>query len=188
MTTTMQRREREDLEKMSRDRERLAKAAADARAAELKANFEEQMAAQYSWDQDPVWKEAHALAAKATNEAEAAIKAQCAKLGIPPEFAPGLSLGWHGRGENAIKERRSEMRKVAYTRIESMVKDAKTKIGLACCEYRVKLMSGSLQSEEAKAFLESMPTVADLMPKLSLPKIQHVVDKAAEAYRQRWLS
>jgi len=182
--TTMQRRERDDLEKLSRDRERLAKAAVDARAVELKADFEQKIAAQYSFDQDAIWKEAHALADKAVSEASNAIAAQCARLGIPATFAPGLNLYWHNRGENASKDRRTELRRVAYTRIESMAKDAKVKIGLACCEYRVKLLSGSLQSDEAKALLELMPTVPDLMPQLSLPKIQNAVDKAAEEHRR----
>ena len=184
---TMQRREREDLEKLSRDRERLAKAAADARASDLKANFEQQLAAEYSYDQDPIWKQATEEANKAVTEAQATVKAQCVKLGIPPTFAPSLSLSWHHRGENGIKARREELRRVAYTRIESMVKDAKVKIGLACCEVRVKLLSGSLQSKEARAFLESMPTVQDLMPHLSLPKIQNALDKAEEERRLMWM-
>jgi len=50
----MIRRERKDLDRLSRDRERLAKAAA--RAAELKADFEQQIATVYSFDNDSVWK------------------------------------------------------------------------------------------------------------------------------------
>jgi hypothetical protein len=179
----MLRREREDLERLSRDRERLAKAAADARAAELKADFEQQLATIYSFDQDEVWKEAHEVADQVARQGNSDIAKRCEQLGIPPKFAPSLNLGWRGRGENAITERRAELRKVAYTRIDALAKDAKTRISLAASEIRVQLVSGSLESDEAKKFLESMPTAADMMPKFSLKEIE---DDAAKA-RPRWL-
>jgi hypothetical protein len=182
---TMQRREREDLEKMCRDRERLAKAACDARASDLKANFEQQMAATYSFDSDEVWKKAAEMADKTVKEANIAIAAQCEQLGIPKEFAPQLNLAWYSRGENASKERRVELRKVAYTRIDAQVKDAKATIALTSCDYRVKLISGSLESDEARAFLEQMPTVVDLMPKFTLAQIE---DAERRHSRRRYLS
>lgn len=69
----MLRREREDLERLSRDRERLAKAGVDARAAELKADFEQQLAAEYSWDQNEVWKVAYLRAEEVVRQANSDI-------------------------------------------------------------------------------------------------------------------
>jgi hypothetical protein len=50
---------------------------------------------------------------------------------------------------------------LAYSRIDAMAKGAKTKISLTACEVRVRLLEGSL-SDEAKKFLESMPTARRL--------------------------
>jgi hypothetical protein len=182
----MLRREREDLERLSRDRERLAKAAADQRAAELRADFQRQLAATYSFDQDSVWKEAMRVADEAVSHAQRVIADRCEELGIPASFAPGLNLYWHGRGENAIKDRRAELTKVAYTRIEALAKDAKLKIGLAASEIRVQLLSGSLETDEAKLFLRAMPTPEEMMPKIELRELEDAAAAAAKR-REQWL-
>ena len=64
------------------------------------------------------------------------------------------------------------MRKAADAEIDAQRKNAKVKISLLASEIRVRLLAGSLESEEAKQFLESMPTVTDLMPVLSLKRIE----------------
>lgn len=96
-----------------------------------------------------------------------------------PEFC------WYGRGENGSKDRRTELRRVAYACIDALVKDAKTRIGVAASEVRVRLVSGSLESDEAKAFLASMPTAADMMPKFTLKEIQD--DAAKDRSSRRML-
>jgi len=179
----MQRREREDLERLSRDRERLAKAVVDQRAKELKAEFQDQLSACYSFDQDEVWKEAERIANEAVSQAQSVIADRCKQLGIPADFAPGLNLYWHARGQNASKDRRAELTKRADTRIDAEAQRAKVKIGLAASEIRVQLLSGSLESEEAKRFLASMPSAEEMMPKFTLREIE---DAAAKA-KQRWM-
>jgi hypothetical protein len=180
---TMQRREREDLERLSRDRERLAKGVVDQRAKELKAEFQNQLSACYSFDQDEVWKEVMRVANEAVSHAQRVVADRCKELGIPPEFAPGPgSIYWVERGENAMKDRRAELTKRAYTRIEAEAQKAKVKIGLAASEIRVQLLSGSLESEEAKRFLAAMPTAEEMMPKFTLREIE---DAAAKA-KDRW--
>lgn len=54
----MLRWEREELERLTRDRERIARGATDARAAEMKSDFEKQIAADYSFDQSAIWTQA----------------------------------------------------------------------------------------------------------------------------------
>ena len=51
-------KERHELMALVRRREKLAKAQADVRAAELMADFELQMASVYTWSDDAVWAEA----------------------------------------------------------------------------------------------------------------------------------
>lgn len=177
---TMPQHELNRLERMSRDQERADKARADARAAELKADFEEQISATYSFDQDEVWKEANKLAEEAVRNASRVIADRCQQLGIPKDFAPGLNLSWYGHGQNAMKDRRDELRKAACARIDALAKSAKAQIGMAASQCRVRLLSGSLESDDAKAFLASMPRPDDLMPKLALEEMEHT-------RRKRWM-
>jgi hypothetical protein len=172
MPLMMLKRERESLERLSRDAEQLAKAAADVRATELATDFEQQLATIYSFDQQLVWEEAHRLADVAASQAQSQIAEQCVKLGIPQEFAPRINLRWDDSGENASKKRRAELRKAAYTKIEALNKAAKTQISLAASKRRIRLMSGPLDSDEATKFSESMPTALEMMPKWSLKEIE----------------
>ena len=54
----MTKSEREDLAKLIRDRERVMTAAAKQRSAELLAEFEQQMASEYRFDEEETWKQA----------------------------------------------------------------------------------------------------------------------------------
>jgi hypothetical protein len=82
-------KERADLMALARMRAQVSKAQVAQRAAELEADFEEQLGTIYEFDRDEVWKEAMRLAAEAAAAASKAIKERCAELGILPEFAPG---------------------------------------------------------------------------------------------------
>jgi hypothetical protein len=48
--------EREDLQRLVRQREKVLKSAAKQRSADLLADFENQMGQEYSFDQDEVWR------------------------------------------------------------------------------------------------------------------------------------
>jgi hypothetical protein len=110
MNIAMTRHEREDLQRLVRQREKVLMSAAKQRSAELLADFENQMGQQYSFDQDEVWQKAHELAKLEAAKAQKIVAARCRELGIPARFAPELSLEWYRRGENALKERRAELR------------------------------------------------------------------------------
>ena len=84
-----------------------------------------QLASIYSFDQSEVWAQAHAAAEKALVEANAAIAENRRKLGIPERFAPGLVMGCYGRSENASRERRVELRRVAVARIAAIERDGR---------------------------------------------------------------
>jgi len=101
----MNRREREDLLAICRQRERLAKAAAATRSAQLLADFETQLDTEYHYVQDAVWKAAAEAAHAAVAEAQKAVKARCRELGIPCEFAPSIHCSWYSKGQSASKER-----------------------------------------------------------------------------------
>jgi hypothetical protein len=162
--TQMTTRDREDLAKLVRRAEKVAKADADRLAAERLADFEQQMAARYAPEDDEVWRQLHADAQSAISEAEARIAESCRELGIPEQLRPGLGLYWHGRGENAVRERRAELCLAAKSRIDALARAAKAEIERRSVDVQTRLVAGGLESEEAKAFLASMPTAEALMP------------------------
>jgi recombinational DNA repair ATPase RecF len=94
----MTKSEREDLQRLVRQREKVLKSAAKQRSADLLADFENQMGAQYSFDQDEVWRQAIAACEPEIKKAQARVAARCRELGIPAQFAPSLDLEWHHRG------------------------------------------------------------------------------------------
>jgi hypothetical protein len=168
--------EREDLRRLIRQREKVLKSAAKQRSSELLADFENQLGAIYSFDDDETWAEAMRLAEQEVAKAQTKIAARAAALGIPKDFAPSLEAHWYGRGANAVKERRNELRKVAQTRIEGIEAKAITAIEIGCLEAQTEVAASGLTSEGARQFLERLPSVETLMPALAY---EEVAGKAA---------
>ena len=167
----MSKGERTELCAIVRRREKFEKTAAEQRSAELLADFEAQLAAEYEWDNDTTWKAAAERAKAVVQEAEAEIAKRCIELGIPKECRPGLAFGWHGRGQNAVKERRQELIRVAHSRIEAIEKSARTQIERRSIEMQEQIMGDALTSETARALLTQLPTIASLMPPLDAPAL-----------------
>lgn len=171
-TETMTRADRETLLNIARKRERLAKTEAKERAAQLAADFELQLDRRYHYDENEIWSEATRLAKTVVEDAQAKVAAECQRLGIPSQFAPKLALSWSDRGRNHMKEERSEMRRIAVRQIDLAEKQAKTAIERRSLETQEKIMVGGLTSEDARLFLESMPSAEALMPTLSIEGVQ----------------
>ena len=160
----MTRTERDELGRLVRRRERFMKSQAKERSAHLLADFEQKLGALYEWDQDETWA---ALTRQAKDVAEAAdvgLARRCEELGIPRQFRPKLSLSWYGRGENASKERRSELRKMAQTRIVAVERSAMSRIERWSLETQERLVAPALTSAAAQQFLGELPAVESLMP------------------------
>ena len=174
--STMTKSERAELGQLIRKREKVMKAAAEERAAEMLADFEAQCAAIYSFNDDEVWAKAMAEAQAAVQEAQEKIAARCEEMGIPKEFAPGLSMGWHGRGQNAVIQRQAELRRVAKTRIAAVEKEAITRIERESLEAQTQVLSLGLLSGAARQFLEQMPSLESLMPAVDATEIKGIVD------------
>ena len=176
-SNAMTRAERTDLGALIRRREKLLKTAAKQRALELIADFEKQISAVFSYDDDETWGKAYSAAEQAVNEAKVVVARRCHELGIPAEFAPDLSFGWYGRGQNASNQRRIELRRVAKTEIDALEARAKTEIERVSVEQQTALISDGLTSVAAQAFLEQMPTAENLMPMLDIDQINAVSSK-----------
>ena len=164
--------EREDLQRLIRQREKVLKSAARQRTAELIADFENQMGQEYSFDQDEVWEQAVKSVEPLVRKAQEQIAVRCRALGIPRQFAPGLSLAWKGRGyDNSIERRRRELRVMAKTQIEAIEQNAIVQIELSCLEAQTKLAIAGLTSDSARSFIEQLPSIEVLMPRLSFAEV-----------------
>ncbi|MBV9863309.1 MAG: hypothetical protein JO267_14310 [Alphaproteobacteria bacterium] len=173
---SLSRSETHDLSMIIKDRTKVLRAHAEEQAAACLADFEKKMAAIYSFDQDEIWKAAADRAFEAGKQASKVIGDRCEELGIPRTFAPRLSIEWHGRGENALAQRRTELRKVAKASIDAMMKAAITKIEKQSLDLRTQVVAMGLLSEDAKTFLESLAPVTEAMTSLDFSEIERKLD------------
>jgi hypothetical protein len=173
--------ERDALLKICRQRERVAKSEVNAVAARRKADFERQLAAVYAFDQNETWAKARATAKEACRRANEEIARESEVMGIPREFVPSLSPPyWFECGQNMVRERRAELTKVAYSRIEQAEKEARLRIERSSVEFQTQLFADSLESADAKAFLEAMPTAEQLMPAITIDEMQYALNSSKE--------
>jgi replicative superfamily II helicase len=173
--------EREDLIRLIKQRERVAKTAAEQRSAAMLAEFEREVSAVHAFATNEVWRASVEAVQKAAQEAMEKIAEESGKLGIPPEFQPRVSFGWAQRGENAYNERRVELRRVAKAEIDAMEKVARVQIETASVQAQTEVIANGLTSAAAIEFLRSMPAIETMMPALDITAIQA---KLAERARQ----
>ncbi len=167
-TNPMTSADRQALIRITKARAKQAEREAEMREKTLYAEVIDLMTAEFE-AHDRLWKEAVTIAEEYAAKANAQIQARCAELGIPPKDAPGLELGWRRRGgEYENERRRAELRKLAETRLAALTKTAKTMIQSAALNTEEQLVLGGLESDQAREVFESMPTVEQLMPPLSL--------------------
>jgi len=168
----MTRTDRKELAQLVRRREKIAKGEVDRVARERLADFEREAASTYRVGDDDVWAEQTRIATEAVEDAKTVIADRCRELGVAKWTAPTLQVSWYNRGENAVKERVVELRKVAKTRIDADATAAKNEVEKASVNVQEQLVAGGLDSEEAKRFLAEMPTAEALMPAVPLAEIE----------------
>ena len=130
------------------------------------------MDTRYLPEDDPLWHELYTGAEKFVQQAQKTSEADFQSKGVPPECAARLTLSWWDRGRNTFTKERAEMRKVAYARIDELEKRAKVQIEQASLEIQTKLATLALESSEARAFLDNMPSVETLMPTIELSGLE----------------
>jgi hypothetical protein len=175
-TKEITRAEQSDLLKVARLREKVAKTAVIARSAQLRAEFEQQISAHYSFCKDEVWQEITREVDELTKKAQERVSQRSRELGIPEAFAPEVNWYWNSDGDRATKGRIAELRAIAATQIEAIGKEAKMQIEAASADVQTKLLASGLKSAEASAFLESMPTIEALMPPLQISSVENLLD------------
>ena len=164
--------ERDSLLQVARLRTRVAKDQVVSFAAKLKADFEKQLDASYPWDSDETWSAMAKLTEQTKREAQAQVAARSRELGIPEWAAPSIGWDWYAQGQQATKGRKVELRRLAATQIDAMIKAANSKIDEASLAIQTELLASGLTSAAAKAFLESMPTTEALMPAVDVAVLE----------------
>jgi hypothetical protein len=171
-TRKLSRHETHDLGMIIKDRAKVLKAHIDAEKATVLADFEKQIAAVYTFDQDDTWKAATEKALEVVREAQEIIAKRCEEIGIPKTFAPTLTASWQGRGENAIKERRNELRRVAKAEVEAMAARAVVKVERDSLDLRTQVVAMGLLSPEATTFLNTLKPVEEVMHRLDFANVE----------------
>ena len=188
MNAIMARAEPEDLQRLVRQREKVLKSATKQRSA---ADFENQMVTEYSFDQDEVWRQAAEAAEREVTKAQRLVAARCHELGIPDRFAPSLHLTWHHQGyDNRIEDRRKELRRMAQPQIAANEQREIVQIEISCLDAQTQLAMAGLTSEAARAFVDRLPAIDTLMPRLSFAEVADeaeppIAELSPNALRQR---
>ena len=164
--------ERDDLCRLVKQREKVAKTAAEQRSAAMLAEFEQQISAVHTFNRNDVWKAAVEAAIEAAKKANEAVVSGADKLGIPREFQPKLQFNWARRGENEYRERRDELRRLAKAEIDALEKLARVQIESQSVQAQTEIIANGLNSEAAIAFLNRLPAIKSMMPALDVTQIQ----------------
>lgn len=167
----MSKADRDDLARVARLRAKVARADVEARQAALLADAEAKLSAIYKFDEE-VWAHITAEAERAVREADQRVAQLCRERGVPEDFRPGLHLSWHGRGQNAVPARRAELRRLAQANIQAVAEAARVAIDKSEAEVLTALIADGLESTQARAFLEAMPTAEQLMQPLTIEALE----------------
>ena len=172
MTQKMTKGERDDLIRIVKQREKVAKAAASQRSAVLLADFEQSVTDLHSFDTNEVWSAAVAAAVAAAKKANEEVSFEASRLGIPEEFRPSLQFHWDRRGQAEYEGRRQELRRVAKAEIETLEKTARVMVEQESLRAQTEIIRSGLDSTAALAFIDSLPSVDEIMPALDPATIQ----------------
>lgn len=173
--------EREDLIRLVKQRERVAKTAAEQRSSAMLAEFEQKISAIHSFATNEVWSAAVQACGDAAKKAAAEIEAEADRLGIPKEFQPKIDFHWARRGENEYKQRRDELRRVAKTEIDALEKMARVQIESESVRAQTEIIANGLNSQAAIEFLNRLPAIESMMPALDVTAIQQKLAEKARA-------
>lgn len=181
----LSRNETHDLGMIIRERSKVLKAHIEAEKATVLADFEKQIAAVYEFDQDDIWKAATLKALEVVKEAQETIAKRCEEMGIPKTFAPSLHASWQGRGENMLKERRAELRRVAKAEVDAMAARAVVKVERESLDLRTQVVAMGLLSPEAATFLNTLKPVEDVMHRLDFANVEKKLAVEQSGRRQQ---
>jgi hypothetical protein len=156
-----------------------AKAAIVALGPKLKAEFEVQLSVSYPASGDPVWKEALQIVYDTYKIQQARVDARCEELGIPARFRPHMHPpGWADSWKSSCdyKDYRAEMRRLAGTQIDDMLKSRMAQLDLDSANVQFEIASQGCLTDAAKEFLAKLPSVDSLIPPLKVSEVEALIE------------
>lgn len=167
----MSRADRGNLERLARKRAKVATSMIGERVKVLRADVEDQLSAEYEFD-DAVWADITRQAQAEVAKADAKVASICRAMGVAEHLRPSLTVGWQGRGENALASRRTELRRLAHTRIDAAAESAKVAIERSLLEVETGLIRDGLESAQAVKFIEAMPSPDELLSPVRVGELE----------------
>jgi hypothetical protein len=164
---TMTKTERTELRSLIRQRFRVLRTEVDARRAELEEQLRADINRHFA-DADKAWDDAMYLIGEAVREANR--KANDILRAVA-EAGPLYPDGQH-RDHRLVQATtvvrpangHTEMARAGLARIETRVKAARLRLEREEADLLTRLVEGAMQSEEARTFLRTIPTVSELVP------------------------
>lgn len=182
MSNDLTRAEQTDLQRVIRMRAKVARSEIESQKANVLADLEQQLAAEYPPD-DPRWADITKQAEVAVREADSKIAEICEAMGIPKQFRPGMGITWRDRGANGFATRRAELRRAGEARADALAKEIKAAIDRAELDAATAVVRVGLTSETAQQLLDGIPRPADLMQSMALLELESSI-KSKQDRRQ----
>lgn len=163
--------ERAELRSLIRQRFKVLRADVEQRQYELIAELEERITERFAAD-DKAWADVAFVIGEAAREANRkandAIREHVGRDGWPDErrVVVGASdiTQIRAAATNKPQQEKSQLRRQGTARIEATVKSAQLSLDRQEADLLTRLVTGALESEEARAFLGEIPTVSALVP------------------------
>lgn len=162
--------ERAELRSLIRQRFKVLRADVEQRQYELIAELEERITERFAAD-DKAWADVAFVIGEAAREANRkandAIREHVGRDGWPDErrVVGALDITQiRAAVTNKPQQEKSQLRRQGTARIEATVKSAQLSLDRQEADLLTRLVTGALESEEARAFLGEIPTVSALVP------------------------
>lgn len=181
------RKDRDQLAQVAKMRARVAKSSIEQREHALRSQVETELKAVFDAEEELAQKAASIAVAEARRY-DQELQDRLAEYGIPEELRPHLVAEMIEQvmaiKRRTIAQRRSEMSAIAYTRIKALGAQAKIEIDRQCGDTVEQLIAGGLSGDEARAHLDAMPTIDQLMMAPSVAELESVYDEQREKRRE----
>lgn len=185
-TRRMTRAEQSDLQRLGKLNKDGAILAQKERTKLALAEFEMRLASEFSYDQREAWADLMASAKAHVAALDRQLAEDCRRLGIPESFRQGIAVHWYGRGENASKQRRAELRRVAVTRLAALEATAIARIEDGYRRFQTSVLTAAIGSDDARQLLADLPTAEQLLPAVDYQSVTKALLEGPEAASLRW--
>lgn len=162
--------ERAELKTIVKQQYKVLRSEIEQRQYELHEQVEEEIATRFS-DDDEQWAAMQHRIYEACSEANRTINDLLREYGY--EVRGHTEREWVPTPRmSKPSEKQNELRHQAAAKINTRVKSAKLRLDREEADLLRTLAVGAIESEEARSFLASIPTVADLVPAARLAEIE----------------